>query len=53
MTQTTPANADLSIDKMPWPEFIDPPPTDLPYDDGEPAVLEAELRVLRGEEIQP
>ncbi len=23
MTQTTPANADLSIDEMPWPELID------------------------------
>jgi len=36
MTQTKPAHTDLSIDEMPWPEFIDPPPTDLPYDDGEP-----------------
>jgi hypothetical protein len=36
MTQTTPANAELSIHEMPWPEFIDPPPTDLPYDDREP-----------------
>ena len=38
MTQTKPANANLSIDEMPWPELLDPPPTDL--------------RVLRGEEPQ-
>jgi len=36
MTQTKPADAGLSIDEMPWPEFVVPPPTDLPYDDGEP-----------------
>jgi len=36
MTQTKPADAGLSIDEMPWPEFVAPPPTDLPYDDGEP-----------------
>jgi hypothetical protein len=36
MSQTKPANANLSIDEMPWPELLNPPPTDLPYDDGEP-----------------
>jgi len=36
MTQTTPTEAGLTIDEMPWPEFIGSLPTDLPYDDGEP-----------------
>jgi hypothetical protein len=48
MTQTKPADTSLSIDEMPWPELLNPPPTDLPYDN-----LEAELRALRGEETQP
>jgi hypothetical protein len=64
MTQTKPAHANLSIDEMPWPELIDPPRADLPYDDEEPLgsawnaangsllKLAAELRVLRGEETQ-
>jgi len=46
MTQTKPAHTDLSIDEMPWPEFIDPPPTDLPYDDGEP--MESPWHAARG-----
>jgi hypothetical protein len=65
MTQTKPAQADLRIDEMPWLEFINPLPIDLPYDDGEltkspwhaasGSLLkrEAELRVLRGEATQP
>ena len=36
MTQTKPANAHLSVDELPRPEFLDPPPTDLPYDHAAP-----------------
>jgi hypothetical protein len=38
MTQTKPANAHLSVDEIPRPEFQDPPPTDLLVDHGEPIV---------------
>ncbi len=35
MTQSSEIAAGPTIDGLPWPEYIHPPPTDLPYDDGE------------------
>jgi phosphoribosylformylglycinamidine cyclo-ligase len=36
MDEIPSTGAGLSIDEMPWPELVDPPPSNLPYDDGEP-----------------
>ena len=36
MAQINQAIIGLSIQEMPCPELIDPPPADLPYDDEEP-----------------
>jgi Uma2 family endonuclease len=36
MTHTPTPSGGLSIEELPWPGDVEPPPTDLPYDDGEP-----------------
>jgi Uma2 family endonuclease len=36
MTQSPEIAASPTIDELPWPDIIELPPTDLPYDDGEP-----------------
>jgi Uma2 family endonuclease len=36
MTQSTEISTAPAVEEQPWPEDVNPPPTDLPYDDGEP-----------------
>lgn len=36
MTGTPAETAGLTLEEMPWPGDVEPPSSDLPYDDGEP-----------------